>query len=109
MPDVIDPTDALLIERAIAAGKVRAIPYGTSGVPLPEYRDGRLTDGPKMHLRARIGRELGSAKRKPTSPEVARRRLRVREAVEAGRTNAEIAAAENICVEVIRRDRRAMA
>lgn len=108
MPDDICAQDQALIAAALAAGKVQCIPRGVSGVPLPVYqKSGHLTDGPAAGWRASISNfHKGSAGRKAgyVTPEVAARRIRVREMYVKGMTTAEIAGIEGALPEVIRRD-----
>jgi hypothetical protein len=101
MPDAICDQDADLIAKALASGKVTRIPQGKSAYELPTWGNNRLTDPVSLHWR-KVGRR-GCVKAGLT-PDVAERRVRVREARLAGESSAAIAKRERVSHKVISKD-----
>jgi hypothetical protein len=104
MPDAICDQDADLIAKALDAGKVTRVPQGKSSYELPTWdaHNNRLTEGISLHW-ANAGGRTARGRRVP--PEVAARRVRVREAMmKGGKTQRAIAQAEGVDERTIYKD-----
>lgn len=95
MSDPIDRYDRALIDAALAAGRVSVMPPCTFTPEKPQRAncDWLFFNGP------------ANKRQTPVPPEVARRRLQVREMTEAGRSCAEMAETLGVQIDTIWKDR----